>query len=110
MGVTISQDNNILRALINGDVDHHTAYELRETIDNYIKLYTPEVLKLDFSEVQFMDSSGIGLIMGRFKLIKSLGGDLKVINVPKNLDRMIRLSGLSQLGIFESEDKASCKN
>ena len=96
MGVTISQDNNILRALINGDVDHHTAYELRETIDNYIKLYTPEVLKLDFSEVQFMDSSGIGLIMGRFKLIKSLGGDLKVINVPKNLDRMIRLSGLSQ--------------
>ena len=46
----------------------------------------------------------------RLKLIKSLGGDLKVINVPKNLDRMIRLSGLSQLGIFESEDKASCKN
>ena len=46
--------------------------------DNYIKLYTPEVLKLDFSEVQFMDSSGIGLIMGRFKLIKSL----KIPTVP----------------------------
>ncbi len=110
MGVKISQDNNISHAVINGDIDHHTAYNLRETIDNYIKLYTPQILKLDFSEVQFMDSSGIGLIMGRFKLIKSLGGNLKVINIPKNLERMMKLAGLEKLGIFESEDKISCKN
>ena len=38
MGVKISQDNNISHAVINGDIDHHTAYNLRETIDNYIKL------------------------------------------------------------------------
>ncbi len=87
-------------ALIEGDIDHHTAKDIRETIDEYIEKYSPLFLKLDFSEVRFMDSSGIGLIMGRYKLMNSLRGKLKVINVPKNLERMIRLSGLMSLGIF----------
>lgn len=87
-------------ALIEGDIDHHTAKDIRETIDEYIEKYSPLFLKLDFSEVRFMDSSGIGLIMGRYKLMNSLRGKLKIINVPKNLERMIRLSGLMSLGIF----------
>lgn len=87
-------------ALIEGDIDHHTAKEIRETIDEYIEKYSPLFLKLDFSEVRFMDSSGIGLIMGRYKLMTSLRGKLKVVNVPKNLERMIKLSGLPTLGIF----------
>ncbi len=87
-------------AVIEGDIDHHTAKEIRETIDEYIEKYSPLFLKLDFSEVRFMDSSGIGLIMGRYKLMTSLRGKLKVVNVPKNLERMIKLSGLPTLGIF----------
>ncbi len=105
MGVKISLQDNKLTALIEGDIDHHTAKEIRETIDNCVENYVPRQLKLDFSGVQFMDSSGIGLIMGRFKLISSLKGTLKVINIPKNLERMIKLSGLAKLGIFEEEDK-----
>lgn len=87
-------------AVIEGDIDHHTAKEIRETIDEYIEKYSPLFLKLDFSEVRFMDSSGIGLIMGRYKLMTSLRGKLKVVNIPKNLERMIKLSGLPTLGIF----------
>lgn len=87
-------------AAIEGDIDHHTAKDIRETIDEYIQKYSPLFLKLDFGEVRFMDSSGIGLIMGRYKLMTSLRGKLKVVNVPKNLERMIRLSGLLTLGIF----------
>lgn len=87
-------------AVIEGDIDHHTAKDIRETIDEYIQKYSPLFLKLDFGEVRFMDSSGIGLIMGRYKLMTSLRGKLKVVNVPKNLERMIRLSGLLTLGIF----------
>ena len=63
------------------------------------------MLKMDFGQVKFMDSSGIGLIMGRFKLMSALKGKLKVVNIPKNLERMIRLSGLMSLGIFEKEEK-----
>lgn len=87
-------------AVIEGDIDHHTAKDIRETIDEYIEKYSPLFLKLDFGEVRFMDSSGIGLIMGRYKLMTSLRGKLKVINVPRNLERMIKLSGLTTLGIF----------
>lgn len=87
-------------AVIEGDIDHHTAKDIRETVDEYIEKYSPLILKLDFSEVRFMDSSGIGLIMGRYKLMTSLRGKLRVVNVPKNLERMIKLSGLTTLGIF----------
>ena len=87
-------------AVIEGDIDHHTAKDIRETIDEYIEQYSPLFLKLDFGEVRFMDSSGIGLIMGRYKLMTSLRGKLKVVNVPRNLERMIKLSGLTTLGIF----------
>lgn len=105
MAVKISNYNNFALALIEGDIDHHTAKDIRESIDFYIEKYNPKMLKMDFGQVKFMDSSGIGLIMGRFKLMNALKGRLKVINIPKNLERMIRLSGLTSLGIFEKEGK-----
>ena len=87
-------------AVIEGDIDHHTAKDIRETIDEYIEKYSPLFLKLECGDVRFRDSSGIGLIMGRYKLMTSLRGKLKVVNVPRNLERMIKLSGLTTLGIF----------
>ncbi len=111
MGVKLLVQGSTLTAFIEGDIDHHSAKETREAIDYYIEKNTPKLLQLDFSGVPFMDSSGIGLIMGRFKLINSFKGKLKVINVPKNLERMIKLSGLSALGIFEKEDvKINARN
>ena len=105
MGVRVASYKNMLTALIEGDIDHHTAKEIRETIDGYVEKYNPKLLELDFSGVQFMDSSGIGLIMGRFKLMSAMKGNLKVINIPQGLERMVKLSGLCALGIFEKEDK-----
>ena len=100
MGVEILRKPSEIIAKIDGDIDHHTAAEIRKTIDENISMLRPKLLKLDFGGVQFMDSSGIGLIMGRFKLVKITGGDLKVINIPKRLERMIKMSGLTKLGIF----------
>ncbi len=98
--ILMEKTEGIPLAKIDGDIDHHTAKEIREKIDDYITSRRPKAIYLDFQEVRFMDSSGIGLIMGRFKLIKSMGGQLKVVNVPRNLERMIKLSGLTKLGIF----------
>ena len=101
MGVKIFPvEDGVLNASIEGDIDHHSARETRENIDNYITNFSPKLLNMDFSGVKFMDSSGIGLIMGRYKLMNSLGGRLKIIGVPKKLERMIKLSGLGKLGIF----------
>lgn len=101
MGVEISFQNGIMIAVLKGDIDHHTAKDMRESIDNYVSKTAPRILKMDFSGIQFMDSSGIGLIMGRYKLVHSLSGKLKVINIPKRIERMVKLSGLAKLGIFE---------
>lgn len=103
MGVELKTEEKELTALLSGDIDHHTAKQMREEIDSQASLDKPELLKLDFQNVDFMDSSGIGLIMGRYKLMQSLGGRLRVINVPNYIARVIRLSGLDQLGVLEKD-------
>ena len=101
MCVRISFSESEMTAFIKGDIDHHTAKGIRETIDVAIEKINPKVLKLDFGQVAFMDSSGIGLIMGRYRAMCMIKGKLKVVNIPKRLERMIKLSGLVSLGIFE---------
>ena len=60
MGVELKKDGKELIALLSGDIDHHTAKQMREEIDSQAGLDKPELLKLDFQHVDFMDSSGIG--------------------------------------------------
>ncbi len=103
MPVLINNKDGNMIAELEGDIDHHTAKAMREAIDENILRTEPKSTKLDFSKVKFMDSSGIGLIMGRYKLMKSFGGNLEVINVPKRLERMVKLAGLSALGLFGKE-------
>ncbi len=100
MDVKIITDEDSATAIIQGDIDHHTAKEIREQIDAYIQERKPRFLKLDFSSVQFMDSSGIGLIMGRHRIMQLLKGSVKVINIPEHLKRLIKISGLLSLGVI----------
>ncbi len=72
--INLKSEGEILIAEIIGEIDHHTARVLREEIDTKIIRTTPTVLVLDFEKVTFMDSSGIGLIMGRYKLIHPMNG------------------------------------
>ena len=78
-------------------LDHHTAKNIRESIDSEVEKTKPKILKLDFNKVNFMDSSGIGLIMGRYKLMKLLNGDLELINVSQRIGKIMRLSGIYKL-------------
>lgn len=99
--VKIEKERETVTAFIQGDIDHHTAKEIREQIDEYIQGNRAKLLKLDFSQVNFMDSSGIGLIMGRYKIMKMLNGNVKVVNIPTHLKRLIKISGLLGLGVIE---------
>ncbi|MBE6760545.1 MAG: STAS domain-containing protein [Ruminococcaceae bacterium] len=99
MPVTIQAEERTLTALLEGEIDHHTAKAMREEIDSAAVRMEPKLLRLDFSRVGFMDSSGIGLIMGRFRLMKESGGSVEVINVPIGMAKMMRLAGLGRLGI-----------
>lgn len=94
----IIYSDSILTAFVEGEIDHHSAPQIREEIDKRIIGDKPSVVRLDYSGVTFMDSSGIGLIMGRYKIISSYSGKLEVINVPANMAKVIKLSGIEKLG------------
>ena len=82
MSVKIINEDNKVIALLSGEIDHHNAKSLRQDIDFSLRENQPEELIMDFSEVGFMDSSGIGLVMGRYKLMQEIGGNLVVRNPP----------------------------
>lgn len=105
MGVRLILKDGCLTALLSGEIDHHVARELREEIDQTAMRTRPKVLKLDFSGVQFMDSSGIGLIMGRYKLMQTWGGSVTIANLPPKLEKIVSLSGLRDLCSIVKEVK-----
>ena len=98
------QDDELIARLI-GELDHHGAGEVRERIDTAVLQHRCRKLKLDFSGLTFMDSSGIGLIMGRYRLMCSLGGGLTVQGASTRLESVIRLAGLEKLPIWGQTER-----
>lgn len=88
---------NCLIIYITDDLDHHTVTKLREESDKLIATGNVKHVIFDFSNVGFMDSSGIGLIMGRYKKVMFLGGRAAVTNVGEAVDRIFCLSGLYKI-------------
>ena len=86
-----------LAAYLTGEIDHHAAQALRREIDAQIDARMPELLTMDFSGVTFMDSSGIGLVMGRFRLMQETGGKVILQNLPAPLRKVMKLAGLDKL-------------
>lgn len=97
MSVKIVAEDKKVTALLSGEIDHHNAKLLRQDIDFAVRENQPEELILDFAEVGFMDSSGIGLVMGRYKLMQETGGTLIVRNPPPHIKKVMRLSGIDRL-------------
>lgn len=87
--------SGVLAAYLSGEIDHHAAQALRREIDVQIDTRMPELLTLDFSGVTFMDSSGVGLILGRGRHIAALGGRLTVQNPPSTVRRMLELAHIT---------------
>lgn len=96
-----SENNGEITVYLSGEIDHHNARAFREATDALIQQKQPSVLKLNFSAVTFMDSSGIGLIMGRYRMMLLYGGVVRVTAVPAQLRRIMELSGLGCLNIIE---------
>ena len=84
-----------LACYLSGEIDHHAAQSLRREIDAQIDARMPELLTMDFSDVTFMDSSGVGLILGRGRYMASLGGRLTIQNPPAAVRRMLELAKIS---------------
>ena len=97
MPVEIDIEEKSVTAYISGEIDHHNAAALRNEIDEAVESAYPEVLVLDFGAVTFMDSSGIGLVMGRYKLMRDLRGRVMIENAPRTIKKVMRMAGIEKL-------------
>ena len=87
----------VLTVTIRGELDEHSARETREYLDDLIRKERFRVLVLDLKEVGFMDSTGIGLLLGRYKKLKADGAELCVSHLNEQIDKVFRVSGLYQI-------------
>ena len=101
MVLQLEADGDRLSARLAGELDHHAAGDLRDRIDAEAERGKYSTLVLDFSGVSFMDSSGVGLVMGRYRLMKLLGGTVRVTGASPRIEQVMRLAGLEKLGILE---------
>lgn len=101
MSVKLDTVGEVLTARLGGELDHHSAKEMRESIDNAIELNMPSLLILDFGEVNFMDSSGVGLVMGRYRILQKTGAELHITGASAQIHRMLRLAGIERLARLE---------
>ncbi len=97
MSVKIESSGQVITAFLEGDIDHHTARLIREQIDREIELNMPTLLILDFSSVGFMDSSGIGLVMGRYRILAKTGAELAITGCSPSIYKVMELSGLQKI-------------
>lgn len=82
---------------LNGELDHHNAIRIREEADKMIDRKNIKHIIFDFNSTTFMDSAGIGVIMGRYKKVIFIGGKIAVVNINMSVDRIFRISGLYKI-------------
>ena len=105
MIVEYEKEDKLLIFRLTEDVDQHTVEKIRRKMDNEIKRYIPRKVIFDFSNISFMDSAGIGMVLGRYKLAKMLNGNLEIINVNKSMKKIFDMSGVSRIIDIKEEDK-----
>ena len=100
MQLQTTVSGRVLTAYLTGEIDHASAPRIREKIDDAVVEYAPTVLRLDFRGVSFMDSSGVGLVMGRCRHAKSLGCDTQVANASRRYETILKMAGLAKIVRF----------
>ena len=86
-----------LKIKLRGEIDHHSAVAVRSAIDDMIRTKRPSELIIDMSAVDFMDSSGLGLIMGRYNTMREIGGSVKVYDPTPSTEKIMRLAGIERI-------------
>ena len=87
----------VLKIKLRGEIDHHSAVAVLTAIDDMIRSKRPCELAVDMSAVDFMDSSGLGLIMGRYALMKEIGGLLRVADPSPATEKIMKLAGMERI-------------
>lgn len=99
--------NRTLIIRLEGEIDHHSAEYIRKKIDSEIINTMPRLVVFDFSKVGFMDSSGIGVVMGRYRNMQKLNGSIAVAGASSYVRRVFEMAGISGIiGMYDNVEKA----
>ncbi|MCL2386092.1 MAG: anti-sigma F factor antagonist [Defluviitaleaceae bacterium] len=95
--IQLNTRGRVLVAAPSGEIDHHQAERFRTQIDSAFEKSSCRHILLNMSQVSFMDSSGIGMIIGRYKKAETRGGKLVLSNMSEGINRLFEISGLSKI-------------
>ena len=99
----IQRKKDTLYVTVPAEVDHCLTDALREEIDRRLQTEDIKVLKFDFRDTEFMDSSGIGLLMGRYKLMRAIGGEVRITRAGERIQKILMLSGIHKIIPIEGD-------
>ena len=97
MDVSYLKQDKLMIIKFTEEIDHHTTEKIRRRADYEIERYIPRKIIFDFDKVSFMDSAGIGLLLGRYKNATALGSKVELENVNKNIYKILKMSGITRL-------------
>ena len=97
MEITTSYSSGRLTLHLSGELDHHGARGAMKTIEGLLDKYMPRDAVLDLSELTFMDSSGIGVVLGRYRLLRDRGGHVAIVGMNPHIARLFHMSGLDRI-------------
>ena len=109
MKVEYNEKDKLLVLKITEEIDHHIAEKIRTRADFEIQKYIPKKVVIDFNNVTFMDSAGIGMLIGRYKMVTMFGGSINMINVKPNIKKVFEMAGILKL-IPISEERGGIEN
>ena len=99
-----------LRVVVPKELDHHLATQLKEEADLLIETYHVKTLIFDFTNTEFMDSSGIGVLIGRSRNLRFSGGQVVATNLSPRVEQIFRISGLQRLITVVPSDQENQKS
>jgi|AGTN01.2.fsa_nt_gi anti-anti-sigma factor len=97
MQVKMQHSSGCVTASLYGELDHHSAPEVRDALNGALQRFADADLVLDLKNLSFMDSSGLGVVLGRYRQLKARGRGLYVKNVGGQIDRVFTISGLYRI-------------
>ena len=97
MNSKYDEKDKLLTIELTEEIDHHTTEKIRRRTDYEIERFIPRKTVLDFNKVTFMDSSGIGMLIGRYKVMKMFGGSIEIINAKPSIKKIFEMCGIPKI-------------
>ena len=97
LSVSFLTEGDTLTANLSGEIDHHSAAPIRQAIDAAIFKHRPRVLTLGLGDVSFMDSSGLGLVLGRVALCQEIGASVRLARPSLRVRKVLAVAGIERL-------------